>query len=159
MTLHSWLDHVGTFSIARVTDVSERNMTNEELISEAEKILNPHKTEDGRLHADVGAALISRKGKLYVGTCVDTPSWGLCAERSAIAAMITAGEYEIDKIVGVWRDEKTEKLYVLPPCGICREFMRQIDRANLDTDIVLGKHSTRKLKDLIPFNKWPEPLD
>jgi len=36
------------------------NETSQELIKRAEKVINPHKTADGRLHGDVGAALIGR---------------------------------------------------------------------------------------------------
>jgi cytidine deaminase len=135
------------------------NETSQELIKRAEKVINPHKTADGRLHGDVGAALIGRNGRVYVGTCVDTASWGLCAERSAIAAMITDGEYKIDKIVAVWRDGTTQVLHVVPPCGICREFIRQIDPQNLDTEIVLGSDSSKKLRDLLPFHEWPGPVE
>lgn len=134
-------------------------MTNQELISEAVKVINPHKTEDGRLHGDVGAALLSGNGKVYVGTCIDTPGWGICAERSAIASMITAGEYKIKKIAAVWKDGRTGKLYILPPCGGCREFMRQVDSQNLETEIILGKDAGKQLKDLLPFYQWPEPMD
>lgn len=133
-------------------------MTTEELINAAEKVLRPYKTHDGRLHGDVGAALISGNGKIYTGVCVDTAGWGLCAERSAIAAMITDGEYKIDKIVAIWKDENTGQLYVLAPCGICREFMRQIDQQNLDTEVVLGKDDVKQLKDLLPFYEWLSPL-
>ena len=36
---------------------------------------------------------------------------GFCAEHSAIAAMITAGEYKIKKIVAVWKKAFVEELY------------------------------------------------
>lgn len=133
-------------------------MTNDELIALAANAIRPHRTEDGRLHGDVGAALISENGSVYLGTCVDTPSWGLCAERSAIAAMITAGEYRIKKVVGVWRDQESGDLYVLPPCGVCRHFIKQIDRGNLDTEVVLGKTTVRRLAELLPFHEWPQAL-
>ncbi len=133
-------------------------MTNDELILEADKVLNPI-TKEGRLHGDVGAAVLSKDGKVYTGVCVDTPSWGLCAERSAFAAMITSGEYAFDKVVAVWRDDKTGKLHVLPPCGVCREFMRQIDQGNLESEVILGRNDVRKLKDLIPYYEWPRPID
>lgn len=96
---------------------------------------------------------------LYTGTCVDTPNWGLGAERSAMAAMITNGEYKIQKVVAVWRDERNGKLYVLPPCGICREFMRNVDENNLNAQVVLGRQKTVRLKELLPFNEWRGPLD
>lgn len=133
-------------------------MTNDELILEAEKVLNPI-TKDGRLHGDVGAAVLGKNGKVYTGICVDTASWGLCAERSAFAAMITNGEYNFEKVVAVWKDDKTGKLHVLPPCGVCREFMRQIDQTNLDSEVILGRNDVKKLKDLIPYYEWPQPLD
>src|SRR5215218_9607565 len=123
-------------------------MTNEELIECAARVLRPRTTTDGRLIADVGATLLTDNGHAYSGVCIDTGSGtGFCAEHSAIAAMVTSGEYRIAKIVAVWRDERDGRLYVLPPCGRCREFMRQIDEANLETQVVLGKDKTLKLKE------------
>jgi cytidine deaminase len=131
---------------------------NEELIQAARAVLNPHVVAD-RLFGDVGAALVTTKGNRYFGVCIDTGSGtGFCAEHSAIAAMVTAGEYHITQIVAVWRDEQGV-LYVLPPCGRCREFIRQIDQANIDTEIILGRDRSARLRDLLPFNEWPDPLD
>lgn len=130
-----------------------------ELIKIAAEKLQPYHSEDGRLHGDVAAAVLSKDGKVHVGICVDTSGWGLCAERSALAAMITDGCYQIDKVVAVWRDDKTGKLHVLPPCCLCRNFMQDIDKANLEADIILGKEDVKKLKDLIPYHEWPDPLE
>lgn len=138
-----------------------KTMTSEKLIKKAESVLNPHKTAGGSLFGDVGAALITEQGNVYTGVAVDTGGWGLCAERSAIAAMVTAGEYRIKKIVAVWRDEKSGKLYALAPCGICREFIRSIDHDNLETEFIIGKGRIFKLKELLPhpFHEWPDPLN
>ncbi len=133
-------------------------MTYDELIQAAEKVLNPI-TKGERKHGDVGAAVLSKNGTVHVGVCVDTAGWGICAERSALAAMITDGEYRFEKIVAVWRDNKTGKLHALPPCGSCREFMRQIDETNLESEIILGRNEAKKLKELLPYHEWPEPLD
>jgi cytidine deaminase len=133
-------------------------MTNDELIARAAAVLNPQDGPDGRLFGDVGAALISEQGHVHVGVCVDTASWGLCAERSAIAAMATAGEYRIARVVAVWRDARDGRLSVLPPCGVCREFMRRIHEGNLDTEVVLGREHAVKLRDLLPYHEWPQPL-
>src|SRR5687767_7161844 len=135
------------------------SVTNEQLIEAATGVLNPTMVGD-RLFGDVGCTLLTEDGNLYHGVCIDTGSGtGFCAEHSAIAAMVTAGEYRIAKIVAVWRDERDGKLYVLPPCGRCRQFIRQIDEANLETDVVLGKDKVLKLKELLPYHEWPEPLD
>lgn len=133
-------------------------MGNDTLITTAEAVLNRHK-ESGRLFGDVGAALETTSGNVYTGICLDTPSWGLCAERSAIAAMVTAGEYTIRKIVAVWKDEKKGKLYVLPPCGICREFVKNVSNSNLEAEVILTRNKTVKLKELLPYHEWPTPLE
>lgn len=132
--------------------------TSQMLIERAAALLKPHTTSAGRLFGDVGAVLVSASGKVFEGVCVDTPSWGLCAERSAIAAMITAGEYRIERIVAVWRDSGTGALHVLPPCGHCREFMRQVDDGNLATAVILGPDQSVPLAELLPLHAWPAPI-
>ncbi len=128
----------------------------EELIDSAAAVLRPHRVGD-RLFGDVAATLVTAGGHRYSGVCIDTGGGtGFCAEHAAIAAMVTAGEYCITAIVAVWRDEH-QRLYVLPPCGRCREFLRQIDPANLDTTVVLGKARSAPLRDLLPAHEWPQP--
>jgi cytidine deaminase len=134
-------------------------MENTELIQKAAEVLNSFADAKGRTHGDVAAAVLGNNGKVYTGVCVDTPSWGLCAERSALAAMVTDKEYKIQKVVAVWRDSKTNRLHVLPPCGVCRQFMRDIEESNLDAQVILGEEKTEKLRDLLPYHEWPEPLE
>ncbi len=125
-------------------------MTNQpttlEMIEKARSVLNPRELSLGNSAGEVACALFSAGGNLYFGVCIDISSGiGFCAEHSAIAAMITAGESRIAKIVAVHDDK------ILPPCGRCREFMYQIDQTNLETtDVVLGENQTVKLKDLLP---------
>jgi cytidine deaminase len=129
-----------------------------ELIAAAAEVLNPHRSGD-RLFGDVGAALDTVDGHRYRGVCIDTASGtGFCAEHAAIAAMVTAGEYRIARIVAVWRDDRG-RLYVLPPCGRCREFIRQIDHRNITTEVVLGRDRSAPLSELLPAHDWPDPLD
>ena len=71
--------------------------------------------------------------------------------------MVTAEEYRIEKFVAVWKDDNGVA-YVLSPCGRCREFIRQVDEDNLDTDVILGRGKVSKLKDLLPSHEWSEPL-
>lgn len=131
--------------------------TNDELIKIAESVLKP-RTVGGRLLGDVASTLITKQGNRYSGVCIDTGSGtGFCAEHSAIAAMVTAGEYKIQKIVAVWKDGNGS-IYVLPPCGRCREFMRQIDNDNVEASVILGRDKVMKLRELLPCTDWPEPL-
>ncbi len=79
-------------------------ITNKALIEKAKSVVNPRKIRDF-LVGDVGSALVTDKGNIYLGVCMDISSGiGFCAEHSAIAAMVTAGEYRIAKIVAVWKD-------------------------------------------------------
>jgi cytidine deaminase len=145
------------FPAGTITAMYSSGMTNDELIRIAERVLNPKRIGD-RLFGDVASTLITDKGNQYSGVCIDTGSGtGFCAEHSAIAAMVTAREYKIKKIVAVWKDANG-KLFVVPPCGRCREFIRQIDEDNLDADVVLGPNKVVKLRDLLPYHEWPEPV-
>lgn len=129
----------------------------EELIAAALGVLNPQWVGD-RLFGDVASVLVTDRGNRFSGVCIDTGSGtGFCAEHSAIAAMVTAGEYRIAEIVAVGRDDE-ELLYVMPPCGRCREFIRQIDPANLDTKVILGSDRSAPLRALLPAHEWPEPV-
>lgn len=134
-------------------------MDNKSLIKTAESVLNKYTDTHGRMHGDVGAAVLSKNGKVYTGVCVDTPSWGLCAERSALAAMITDREYDFQKVVAVWRDDKTGKLHALPPCGHCLQFMRDISESNMEAEVVLSLDKSEPLKNLIPLHEWPKPIE
>ena len=129
------------------------------LIDAAVAVLHPHRVGD-RLFGDVASALVTDAGHVYVGVCIDTASGtGFCAEHAAIAAMVTAREYKIAKIVAVWRGEDQGPVHVVPPCGRCREFIRQIDPANLETEVVLGMHRTSTLRELLPATDWSASLD
>ena len=67
--------------------------------------------------------------------------------------MITAGLYRISQIVAVWRNDQTDRLQVLPPCGICRDFMRSLDEGNLEARIVLGPLKSATLRELLPLSE------
>lgn len=103
----------------------------------------------------VSAALLTSKGNIYVGVCIDTAcSLGMCAERNALANMITNGENQILKIVAVMPDGKAGM-----PCGACREFMMQLHQSAGETEI-LCDYETKKviqLASLLP-DWWSRSL-
>lgn len=132
-------------------------MTNDELIRRAAAVLRPHEGAGGVTFGTVAATLVTDRGNAYDGVCIDTScGTGFCAEHSAIAAMVTAGEYRITRIVAVGRSERDGGVRVMPPCGRCREFIRQIDETNLDAEIVLGAERVMRLRDLLPEHEWRE---
>ncbi|MDE7406075.1 MAG: cytidine deaminase [Clostridiales bacterium] len=96
----------------------------------------------------VAAAILTKNGNIYTGICIDTAcSLGMCAERNAIANMLTNGESEIDKVVAIVEDGS-----VGAPCGACREFMMQLSKDSGNIEILMD-YATRKtvrLKELLP---------
>ncbi len=132
-------------------------MEHVDLIAKARAVLGRRQLNGDNTAGDVACALETDKGAIYLGVCIDVSSGiGFCAEHAAIAAMVTAGETRIRRIVAVWGDDT-----VLPPCGRCREFMYQVDRANWrGALVVLGPDRAMPLSELLPHpydEVWGEP--
>ena len=122
-------------------------MSNGELIEKAKSVIKSRKIKHGFTVGDVGCALVTDEGNVYLGVSIDTCcGMGFCAEHSAVAAMATHGERIIKKIVAVVEDGTP-----IPPCGRCREFMHQIHEKNIDAEVIIGKDKSVKLKDLLPL--------
>ena len=120
----------------------------DKLYNEARRVQNDRVISPFIEAGGVAAALITKAGNIYVGVCIDTAATlGMCAERNAIANMITNGESQIDKIVAVMPHGK-----VGSPCGACREYMMQLDKDSGEIEILLDVESkkTIRLKELIP---------
>lgn len=124
------------------------NDTWEIVYNAAKAVVNPKKISEQICSGGVGAAVVTKKGNIYTGVCIDTDcSLGMCAERNAMSTMITNGEYEILMAAAV-----NKKGQVLPPCGACREFMMQLKNAADIEILVDNKGTVVKLKDLMPYS-------
>lgn len=123
-------------------------MTFDELYDRARNVLNPRRLSAEAEAGGVGAALLSESGTVYVGVCIDTAcSMGFCAEHAAAAAMVTAGENRVLKMIAVNSDGR-----ILPPCGRCREFISQLHDENLATEVLVADEVVVPLKDLLPYD-------
>ena len=83
------------------------------------------RTAAGRAYAPysgfaVGAAVLAGSGKIYPGCNVENASYGLCtcAERTAVAAAVSAGERTI-RAVAVYTPTRKPTA----PCGACRQII------------------------------------
>ena len=116
------------------------------LYEAARDVVNPRRLSASSEAGGVGAAILTDKGNLYRGVCIDTPcSMGFCAEHAAAAAMITAGENRVVAMVAVnWEGT------IYPPCGRCREFIRQLHDDNIHAKVMAGPEMILTLEELLP---------
>ena len=124
-------------------------VTPEELIAVARTIVGHFACSEDASAGGVAAALVTRSGHVYSGICIDTMcSLGHCAESSAISEMLKARETEIACIVAINGEGK-----IFPPCGRCRELIRQVSPANWETEVIVGHGRIARLSALMPFGE------
>lgn len=103
----------------------------------------------------VAVALRGTSGRVYLGLHLGSRRINICAESSAIANAVMAGEDGVAAIVAVCRDHDGRTV-VTNPCGVCRELLGQYGphaRVLLD---IHGQVRTRPTSELMP-NPWMFP--
>ncbi|MDR2748417.1 MAG: cytidine deaminase [Bifidobacteriaceae bacterium] len=116
----------------------------------------------------VGAALECEENMIHAGCNVENASYGgtICAERNAITNMAADGMRKIKKIaiVGGFADGSGDNSALVPPCGVCRQVIREF--CNPETCIVLlapidnlEKITEMKFADLLPLSFGPDNLE
>ncbi len=100
----------------------------------------------------VGAALETRRGKVYSGCNIENSTYGLtvCAERVAVWKALSEGELEFKRIVVV---ADTEEL--TPPCGACRQILWEYCG---DLEVILANLSSAKAQYRMA-ELFPSPFD
>ncbi len=103
----------------------------------------------------VGAALLTRSGRVYLGANVENAVYPLtmCAERVAVFKAVSEGEREFEAIAVVTLNGGS-------PCGACRQVLREF-APNLivyiaDAD---GNYRRTSVAELLPDSFGPEHLD
>ncbi|HYP77640.1 MAG TPA: cytidine deaminase [Polyangiaceae bacterium] len=98
----------------------------------------------------VGAALRAENGRVFVGCNVENASYGatICAERSAILAMVAAGQRTLTSLA-VFTDAETLAM----PCGLCRQVVSEFQR---DARLVVANPRQRRVLDFAEI--FPEPF-
>ena len=128
-------------------------MTDKELIDLAKKAAENAYVPYS--HYTVGAALLSKSGKVYTGCNIENAAYGPtnCAERTAFFKAVSEGEREFFKIAVVGGKELNFADY-FAPCGVCRQVMREF--CEDDLIILLGKNDDEyksiTLAELLPLS-------
>ena len=102
----------------------------------------------------VGAALVGKSGKVYLGCNVENAAYSPtnCAERTAIFKAVSEGEREFSAIaiVGGVGDKLSD---VCAPCGVCRQVRAEF--CDGDMKVVMGtpeKVVISTLSELLPYS-------
>ena len=98
-----------------------------ELSPDEERLLDVAQEVRSRAYArysgrQVGAAVLSRSGKIYPGVNVESGSYGLtvCAERVAVFNAVTAGDRELIAVAVASPENR-----IWYPCGACRQVLAE----------------------------------
>ena len=126
---------------------------------DAKELLNIAKEAMNRAYApysgfQVGAALLTKKGKVYTGCNIENASFSptCCAERTAFFKAVSEGEREFSALAVVGgKDGIIAEL--CPPCGVCRQVIREFCREDFPIYLWNGKGAPvcLTLCELLPF--------
>ncbi len=109
----------------------------------------------------VGAAVLDREGRIHVGCNVENAAFpeGLCAEASAIAAMVAAGGREILAVAVVGGPAEGDPV-LCPPCGGCRQKIREfaVDTTTVHLRDDGGTVTSLTAAELLPLSFGPGHL-
>jgi len=100
----------------------------------------------------VGAALLTKKGKVYTGCNIENSSYSVtnCAERTAFFSAVKNGERQFSAIAIVGGKKGRVEDYC-PPCGVCRQVMNGFCDKNFKIYLYNGVEiKTYTLDELLP---------
>ncbi|WP_243386286.1 cytidine deaminase [Bacillus kexueae] len=105
----------------------------------------------------VGAALLTKDGKVYKGCNVENAAYSLCncAERTALFKAISEGDKQFDAIAVV-----ADTARPVPPCGACRQVISELCPPEMKVILTNLKDDIQELtvKELLPGAFSPEDL-
>lgn len=102
----------------------------------------------------VGAALLCTDGTVFIGCNIENAAFGptVCAERTAIFKAISEGHREFSAIAVVGGPAEQEISQECPPCGVCRQVLREFCEDDFPVHLSADGETIRTLllKELLP---------
>ena len=99
----------------------------------------------------VGAALLTKSNRIFVGCNVENISLGLtiCAEQAALAAAVAKGD--VDFVAAAVVSDSKEPIV---PCGRCRQLLAEFNpKLEIISSTIEGRKQVFNLEDLLPRPK------
>ncbi|MCI2048156.1 MAG: cytidine deaminase [Lachnospiraceae bacterium] len=115
-------------------------------------------------HFAVGAAVLSAEGTVYSGCNIENASYGAsnCAERTAVFKAVSEGTRTITAIaIAGGPEQEKQPASFCPPCGICRQVLREFcDPERMTVILVKSPENWKimKLSELLPESFGPGSL-
>ena len=116
-------------------------------------------------HFAVGAALLSKTGKIYLGCNIENAAFTPtnCAERTAFFKAVSEGDYEFEAIaIAAGPTDGRPYDEFCAPCGVCRQVMMEFCNPDVFKVIVtksIDVYKTYTLRDLLPLGFGPADLN
>ena len=112
-------------------------------------------------HFKVGAALLTKSGKLYTGCNIENSSYTptVCAERTAVFKAVSEGESDF-AVIAVVGGKEENPLEFCSPCGVCRQVLAEF--CGEDFRILLGnpeKFQSYTVDEILPFSFTKKDLN
>lgn len=114
----------------------------------------------------VGAAILTQSGQIYAGFNIENASYPVCncAERTALFRAVFDGHKKFSAIAvvgGKIKEAGNELSSYCPPCGMCRQALREFCNPD-EFKIILAKsvdeYKVFTLRELLPESFGPENL-
>ena len=114
----------------------------------------------------VGAALLCADGSVYTGCNIENASYSAtnCAERTAIFKAVSEGKRDFSAIAicggrSIHGEECLPTAEQFPPCGVCRQVMREFCRDDFEIILVTSdKVYSYTLSELLPVSFGPDNM-
>lgn len=147
-----------TYSFEQLNSFDELNDDQQRLLVAAQDILETAYAPYSNFH--VGAAVQLQNGQIICGVNIENASYpvGICAERAALSTVMTQfPKVGIKAIAISYVNASGESNAPAYPCGMCRQFMNEIEQENkAPIQLILGGKTGKidvlsQVKDLLPF--------
>ncbi|MDQ0213915.1 cytidine deaminase [Oikeobacillus pervagus] len=106
----------------------------------------------------VGAALLTREGKVYLGCNIENAAYSMCncAERTALFKALSEGDRKFTALAVIADTDRP-----VPPCGACRQVISELcpNEMKVVLSNLKGEIKIVTVEDLLPGAFSPEDLN